>query len=75
MLDNLTSRALASYVRDPDGDRQPEFAKCGPADHAGLSYVVLRDAAGAVLAVYRVTRESQKGQLRRMRRPPKALLS
>jgi hypothetical protein len=33
----------------------------------GLVYVVVRDAAGAVLAVYRL---KNVGQLRRMRQPP-----
>lgn len=72
MLHELTSRALAAYVRDPDGENQPDFAKSGLADHDGLQYVVLRSPASAVLAIYRVT---NAGQLRRMRRPPKALLT
>lgn len=66
---DIERRAYAAWFRG-GGAEPPDPAESGLVDHDGHRYVVLR-AAGRVLVVYRVTNQ---GPLRRLRRPPKALL-
>jgi hypothetical protein len=58
----------AAYFKT--GGTVPPAESSGVVKRDGLTYVVLRDTAGASMAVCRV---QNSGQLRRMRRPPKAL--
>jgi hypothetical protein len=68
--EDLTRRAFAAYFRS-GGVAQPARADSGLVKHKGKYYVVLKSTAG-VLAVYRV--RNFDGALRRMKRPPKALI-
>jgi hypothetical protein len=65
----LTRRAKAAWF-DTGGSVSPTEAS-GVVIRDGLGYVVLRDAEGAVLAVYRIRPDNLT--LRRMKRPPKRI--
>lgn len=65
----LTRRAKAAWF-DSGGTVSPSEAS-GVMIRDGLGYVVLRDADGSVLAVYRIRPDNMT--LRRMKRPPKGL--
>ena len=65
----LTRRAKAAWF-DTGGTVSPTEAS-GVVLRVGLGYVVLRDADGATLAVYRIRPDNLT--LRRMRRPPNEL--
>lgn len=65
----LTRRAKAAWF-DTGGTVSPTEASC-VVMRDGLGYVVLKDAEGAVLAVYRIRPDNLT--LRRMKRPPKGV--
>jgi hypothetical protein len=70
--DNVMRRSLAAYFRSASSLgilMQPSQGDSGVQNHAGLSYAVLRNGGG-ILAVYRIT---NAGQLKRLKRWPKAL--
>jgi len=65
----LTRRAKAAWF-DTGGTVSPTEAS-GVVVRDGLGYVVLKDAEGSTLGVYRIRPDNLK--LRRMKRPPKGL--
>ncbi len=71
---NLVQRAFAAWARETSKSGTPEDFPTGDSTVRtlkGLQYVVLRSSNKTVLAIYRIKND---GFLRRMRRPPKALL-
>lgn len=62
-------RGMAAYLRS-GGTERPEAETW---EDDGKQYVVVKTEAGDVLTVYRV--RSYDGALRKMKRPPKVLLS
>lgn len=64
-------RAAYAYIHTGP-QRMPDLASCAVVDLDGLSYTILRDAKQQALAVYRI---GNNGALRRLKRPPEALLS
>lgn len=65
---DLTRRAMVAYLASDGPGAMPDPERCGVRMLRGLGYVVVRDAAGAVLAVYRI--RSDNNMLRRMKRWP-----
>jgi hypothetical protein len=60
--DDLARRGMMAYLKSGGS----AVATADVVKRRGLVYVVIRDAAGAAVIVYR----AQKMQLRKMRRPP-----
>ena len=73
-MDDLTRRALAAYFdRSGTGSGWPEpgwpTRSSGPQEHDGRQHIVIKDGQ-EILAVYRLRND---GQLKRLRRWPRAL--
>ena len=72
--DKLARRAMIAYLKEGE----PGLPASGDVVRAGgLTYVRVRDSAGAVLAVYRLKNpltSTGAQQLRRMRRPPEDVI-
>ena len=74
----ITRRAYAAYFvgRAQPADKRPQpnvlVEPNVVVDHDGLRYAVIRDTGGAALAVFRVRND---GMLRRMKRPPAAVVA
>jgi hypothetical protein len=67
--DDLIRRAMAGFFREKLPGDMPASGTMRTI--RGLQYIVLRSGAGQVVAIFRLKND---GFLRRMRRPPKALL-
>ena len=68
---DLIRRASVAYLQT-DGAPMPDPEQSALRALAGRFHIVLRDADGAALAVYRVRNDN--GMLRRMKRPPPMVL-
>ncbi len=73
-MDELTARAIATYLRDNPGVAAPHPFS-GPQMVGKFQYVVLRDGMAQVIAVYRVKQHPDRpgAYLRRLRQWPAAL--